>query len=362
MTRVAVIGAGIVGLSTAFALRKAGADVTVYESGTPGGGQSAGDSRIFRHAHADVRLAEFVSHSRTLWREWEADFGVELVSGAGALAIGDGVEDKLRVLSDLPRIPVALLAPGQLASALPILADFSGKAMLDVDGGAIRTLAAFRALTGKLENTLVSDHVLSVQHTTAGDVEIRTGIRVDRFDHVVLCAGRGTAPLARGVGLDIPVELAAHARVTFRVREDAGVPLPTFQDGSGVFGETGVYAAPSADNRSYSVGLSETTRVRQDGSLEDPTALESLAARAATYVRHALPGLDPEPADYVHCWVTRLPWGDDGVGIWSTGRISAVAGHNLFKQAPALGGALAETALSGVVPAILRPEARLGKS
>lgn len=361
MTRIAVVGAGIVGLATAHALIKKGADVTIYDSGTPGGGQSAGDGRIFRHAHDDVRLAEFVSHSRTLWRQWEAEFGVELVSSAGAVAIGDSVEDKLRVLSDLPHIRVALLAPGQLASALPILADFEGKAMLDVDGGAIRTLAAFQALTGSLSAALVADDVLTVQHTVDGEVEIRTGTGVDRFDHAVLCAGRGTAPLARDAGLEIPVELAAHARVTFRVRGDADTPLPTFQDGSGTFGETGVYAAPSADNRSYSVGLSETTGVRRDGSLADPTALESLAARAATYVRHALPGLDPEPSGYVHCWVTRLPWGEDGVGIWSTGKISAIAGHNLFKQAPALGEALAETALSGVVPAVLRPEAQLGK-
>lgn len=362
MTRVAVIGAGIIGLSAAHTLQSKGVDVTVYESGTPGNGQSAGESRVFRHAHEDVRLAAIVSHSRTLWREWEANFGVELVSSAGAVAIGDSVEGKLRVLNDLPEIPVSRLTPAQLASTLPILADFSGQAIFDVDGGAIRTHAAFGALTGTLEEAIVADHVLSVRHVTDEDVEVRSGTGVDRFDHVVLCAGRGTAALAQDAGFDIPVELAAHARVTFRVRGDAGVPLPTFQDGSGVFGETGVYAAPSADNRRYSVGLSETTEARQDGSLVDPAALESLSARASAYVRRALPGLDPEPTDIVHCWVTRLPWGEDGVGIWSTGKVSAVAGHNLFKQAPALGEALAETALSGVVPAILRPESQLGRS
>ncbi|ADX72559.1 glycine/D-amino acid oxidase, deaminating [Pseudarthrobacter phenanthrenivorans Sphe3] len=362
MTRVAVVGAGIIGLSAAHALRKAGADVLVYESGTPGSGQSAGESRIFRHAHDDVRLAAFVRHSRTLWRNWESDFGVELVSPAGAIAIGDSVEDKLRVLSGLPEIPVELVPPGQLAARLPILAAFGGKAMLDAEGGAIRTHAAFTALTGELENLLVPDHVLAVRHSSDGGAEVRTGTRVDRFDHVVLCAGRGTAALARSAGLDIPIELAAHARVTFRVRADVDVPLPTFQDASGLFGETGVYAAPSADSRHFAVGLSEVTAARPDGSLVDPSALESLATRASAYVRKALPGLDPEPAGYVHCWVTRLPWGDDGVGIWSTGNLSAVGGHNLFKQAPALGEALAETAMSGVVPAALRPESRLGTS
>ena len=63
-------------------------------------------------------------------------------------------------------------------------------------------------------------------------------------------------------------------------------------------------------------------------------------------MRRALPGLDPRPVDHVHCWVTRLPWGDDGVGIWSEDGLTALAGHNLFKQAPALGEALAGTVLT----------------
>ncbi|WP_231738360.1 FAD-binding oxidoreductase [Kocuria rosea] len=362
--RTAVVGAGIVGLAAAHALRARGADVTLYESGPPGGGQSAGQGRIFRHAHEDPRLVALVARSRALWREWEQEFGLELISPDGAVAIGDGVEDKLRTLEPFEEIPVRRLAPEELHERLPLLAAWTGPAMLDVDGGAIRTLAAVAALTDRLEDAMLREHVLSVRRTDAGPVEVRTGTTCETYDHVVLCAGRGTAPLARGAGLDLPVEVGAHVRLTFAVTPGgpAGRGLPTFQDGSGAFGETGVYAAPYPDGRHFSVGLSADTPARPDGGLADPAALAALADRTVAYVERALPGLDPRPVDHVHCWVTRLPWGDDGVGIWSGDGLTALAGHNLFKQAPALGEALAETALTGAVPGHLHHGQQLGRS
>jgi sarcosine oxidase len=44
---VAVVGAGIVGLATADAVRRRGASVHVYERGTPGGGQSGASRGSF---------------------------------------------------------------------------------------------------------------------------------------------------------------------------------------------------------------------------------------------------------------------------------------------------------------------------
>ncbi|MFI7481495.1 NAD(P)/FAD-dependent oxidoreductase [Kocuria sp. M1R5S2] len=368
MSRVAVVGAGIVGLAAAHALRARGADVTLCEPGPPGGGQSAGRSRIFRHAHDDPRLVALVARSRSLWREWEHEFGVELVSRDGAVAIGDGVEDKLRTLEPFDGIPVRRLDPGELHDRLPLLAGYEGPAMLDVDGGAIRTVAAVGALVSRLEGTMLREHVISVGRRTSGGVEVRTGTTARTFDHVVLCAGRGTAALARGAGIDVPVALGAHVRLTFATRATparggtAAAGLPTFQDGSGTFGETGAYGAPDPDGRHFSVGLSADTDAAPDGALADPSELAALADRTVDYVRRALPGLEPAPVDHVHCWVTRLPWGDDGVGIWSADGITALAGHNLFKQAPVLGEALAGTALTGTVPQDLRPGQRLGRA
>ena len=190
---------------------------------------------------------------------------------------------------------------------------------------------------------------------------MRAGAATSENEHVVVCAGRRTASLARGVGLSLPVRLAAHVRGTYTVHGEAPANFACLQDSSGDFGEVAVYAAPSPGNRSYGLGLSQTVDVQEDGSLVDPAALASLDERASAYVAQALPGLDPEPVEHRHCWVTDVPWSTDGVAVWECEGMFFVAGHNLFKQAPGLGRALARAALGDRVPSELRPEAKLGR-
>jgi sarcosine oxidase len=335
-----------------------GLDVRVYEQGVPGNGQSGGESRIFRHAHDDPRLIEYARQSREAYDEWGRRLGVELVSDDGAVAIGPNVERHLPLL-ERAGVPVRRLEPGELARHIGLLAPYDGPAMIDERGGSIRTTAAIRALRGALGDGLVADEVLAVR-PVAGEVEVRSGGRTDRYERVVVCAGRGTAHLARSVGLSLPVEQAAHVRLTFGVRGEPPARLATLQDSSGEFGETGVYAAAVPGNRGFGLGLSQTTPARDDGSLVVAGDLSDLARRASDYVRRALPGLDPEPVDVRHCFTTELPWSPDGVAVWEHEGLLFPVGHNLYKQAPGLGRKLAATVAGEDLPEALRPGSRLG--
>ena len=358
MSDVAVVGAGIVGLSTAHALNRRGVRVTVYERGVPGNGQSGGDSRIFRHAHADPRLVSLALRSRGLWREWEQESGRELVTGDGVVSVGPDVRRR----GELMRrggAAARLIDAGELSKRLPLLARWEGDALLDEDGGVIRTRAAIAMLAGPLADAMVYDEVLSVAPTSAGTVQVRAGGATLEHERVVVCAGRDTASLARSAGLMVPVRQLAHVRLAFPVRGAPPSRLACLLESSGTFGEPSAYADPLPGNHLYAVGVDETP-VGADGGLIDPEGLTQIARRTTRYVARALPGLTPEPVQARHCWITELPWGHDAFAAWTNGGATFLVGHNLFKHAPALGQALAAQAL-GEAPGIpLRPEDRLG--
>lgn len=364
---VGVVGAGIVGLATAWALRERGARVTVYEQGVPGNAQSGGSGRIFRHAHDDPRLVHAAVAARARYAAWSDRFGVRLISGGGVVAMGPAIHDRLTLLSEAG-VPARLIGADELARRAPLLGGHAGPVLLDEAGGAIDTRAAVAALGAALGDALVADEVLGVRAVDDTTGEVRAGGVTARHDRVVVCAGRGTAALARAVGLSLPVEVTASLRLTFRVRSTrsgvrGGVARQPacLQDSSGDFGEVGVYGTPVPGAPAYAVGIGGRHATHPGGGLLDPAAPARLAERIVAYVRRALPGLDPDPIGHRHCWVTDLPWGDDGVGVWEAGPLLFPAGHNLFKHAPWLGDQLARATLDGRLADVLRPASQLGR-
>jgi sarcosine oxidase len=354
---VAIVGAGIVGLSTARALRDRGAEVRVYERQAPGHGQSAGGTRIFRLNHADDRLIGLAQRAQRIWRRWEDEHGVSLVGRDGVLVAGPAAaarHDGLRRAGESGD----WIDASEQERRLPLLRPFTGPVLLDAGGGPIRTEAAIGALAGDLRAALRHADVLAVRPVPGGGIEVLTPQGSFGHDAAVLCAGQDTQRLARQAGVDIPVALSQHLRATFRVLGTPPDRMSCLQDQSCEHGDR-VYGSPYPSRDLYGVGLAGGR-----GELEAGDPLErfdELRARLAAYVRAALPGLEPEPVTDVTCWVTRLPWGSDGVAAWTSSGITVIAGNNLFKLAPAVGELLAETVSTGAVPEILRPEAQLGR-
>ena len=329
-TEVAVVGAGITGLSTAYALKRRGVEFVCFEAAAPGSGQSAGRTRVFRHGHDDERLVRLAVRARAEWERLEGELGGRLLGREGVLVCGPNVAERAAAF-EAAGVPARLVGREEQLGALPVLEPPDGEALLDQLGGSIDVRAAIDGLADSLDERLVPARVFGVRERDSG-VELHTSEGVWSAERAILCPGAQLHELTAGLGLEIPLTIELHTRAAFRVREP-GARLACLLDRSNVHGEI-VYAAPMPDGRHYAIGL---------GGEEEPPVDEALA-RLSAYARRAMPGLDPEPASVRLCQTSVLPWGADAFAVWRTGGIHVLAGANLFKFGPLLGELLAEGA------------------
>jgi sarcosine oxidase len=338
---VAVVGAGISGLSVGYALLRRGVDFRVFESGVPGAGQSAGRTRVFRHGHDDERLVALAVRGRAEWERLEGELGERLLGRQGVLICGPNVDERAAAF-EAAGVPARLVDREGQAAALPVLAPPEDEALVDELGCAIDVRAAIDGLARALGERIVTASVFGIREAVGG-AELHTSEGIVAAERVVVCAGAEVEPFAKQLDLDIPLEIEVHTRASFRVREP-GASLACLQDRSNAHGEI-VYAAPMPDGREYAIGL---------GTEHEPPVDEALA-RVKAYVERGMPGLDPEPASVRLCKTSILPWGADAFAVWRAGPVALLAGANLFKFAPLLGELLAEDSTGE-----LTPERRLG--
>jgi sarcosine oxidase len=345
---VGVVGGGVVGLSTTLALQNAGIDARCFERAHPGQGQSAGETRLFRHRHDDERLISLAVAARRGWLEWEARASAELLGREGVLRFGDDVD---LAFSRLRRsgVAVELLCPSEQTAVMPGLVSPAQRALFESTAGAIRARRVIELLVRWVDRRLVQAEVFGIERVRSS-LRLHTSGGTWDLERLVLCAGISTPALARRLGIEIPIVVRCHPRASFKKRQSSQ-RLAGLQDSSGTHGEL-VYGAPRADSGLYVVGLvgpdSDASCDQATGILSSDIA--SLVRRIQIYVSRALGGLLPEVASLRLCHTTKLGDDKDAFAVWAADDVAAIAGNNLFKFAPALGRVLADAVVKNVVP------------
>ena len=323
MTRVAVVGAGVMGCAAAWALAERGADVTVHEQFEldHAHGSSHGRSRIVRVAYPDPYWVRFAQEAMAGWRDLERQSGAELLGLYGM---------------------VELVADPALTSARAL--EECGVAYRLLDADEVRALGAVlphgwtalhQAEAGIVRADLARHAFLDVAR-----LRIETGSRVESLDEidadvVVVTAG----PWARRLVPDLPVQVTRETCAYFR-RE--GRPRPSIVDLNAETGGHGMYSLfdPVHGLKAGAHHAGPETDPDEEGD-PDP----AIVARIAAWVRDRFPDVDPAPVAAESCVYTSTA--DESFVLERRGRIvvgSACSGHG-FKFAPAVGRRLAALAL-----------------
>lgn len=339
--RVAVVGAGVVGLSTTARLLERGVDAVCYErSGVVMRERSAGSSRIFRLAHSTPELVRLAQLARVGFREWEKTAGTPMVSTSGCVISGDNVPGWAVAMKEAAA-PYEVVDGASERLRLPAREPPS-EALLDPSGGVV-DVDAVRAHLGALtRGAVVGEHVYALEADSIG-ASVWSPTGKARFDVVVVAAGSGTSPLAAQVGIYTPSALAHHVRFSFPVDRSevwqcwidtptAGLGTYQHQSGPGVW-SVGGHLDPAVT--AWEVGPDAATSASRETVLR--------------YVREHLE-VEPRIVESLYCATT--PDLGDGFEVRRNGSILAIYGENLFKFAPLLGGVLATACANGSTPSV----------
>ncbi|WP_340100811.1 FAD-dependent oxidoreductase [Salinibaculum salinum] len=336
-TRVAVVGAGAVGLSVATELARCGVDVTLYDRGDPGSGSTGRAAGLCYDAYVDRTDARLAARSLERFRElgvltdrpyvWVAregdDHAVAAIREQAGRMRARGrtisVLDPVALADRFPAIETDHLAVGAVASnAGYVDTDAFVAAMVD------RARAAGVALRTDCPVSLGTDgELIAPDHTTSPD-------------SIVIAAGPHTRALAAAAGHSLAV---GTYRAQVLVAEDIAADPPIFYDASARF-----YLRPADGSvlvgdgaHPYEGDPDEYDRTADSAFLTDSvTRVETTLGQSVT-VSRSRAGL-----------CTATPDRDPLVGCLAPGLFVATGWHGHgFMRAPAVGEQLAKQVLGG---------------
>lgn len=322
--KVAVIGAGVNGLATAWALKRRGVEAVVYEQFRVGHdhGSSHGRSRIFRLAYAEDEYVQLAQEALPLWRELEAESGETLLVLPGLVEIVKTLDES--TASTLERNGVAWerLDAAEAERRYPIRVPEGSFAVVQREAGvtlADKALAAFaRGLDIREESRVHPDEV---------DADV-----------VVVTAGSWVNEL---VETPLPVRVTRETLCYFRPENDGPIPsVVSFKPQQHTHDHYSLYDPKyGVKVGAHHAGAAADPNVPGE---PDPALVDRITAWANKTYRLAA----PEPVAAETCLYTTTP--DESFVLERRGRVvvgSACSGHG-FKFAPAVGTRLAALALN----------------
>ncbi|MBT1665506.1 FAD-dependent oxidoreductase [Curtobacterium flaccumfaciens] len=351
---VVVIGAGVVGAATAYALTARGERVLLVEQHARGHdlGSSHGATRIFRQGYADPEYVALTTRALALWEALEAAAGEELIVRTGAVDHGrpEVVDAIASALADAD-IPHESLTPDQAAARWPGIA-FEGHILTHPSAGRIRSDRTIEVFLTLAEGTGLADLRFDTRVTGLEDhgddvtVTLSDGSAV-RAASVVAAVGSWAPTLVggllagRGAGLPaIRVTQEQPAHFPSHLPDAAWPSFVHWADGDDVYGLL-------TPGEGVKVGFHGTGPV-VDPDHRDFVPVPAEAERLQAYVARYVPGVDATKPTFISCLYDNSP--DEDFVIDRVGPLTVAtgfSGHG-FKFAPLLGEMLADLAMGGV--------------
>jgi sarcosine oxidase len=357
--RVAIVGGGINGLSTAWALAKRGHRVTLLERGDiPHPLSASGDEhRIIRRAYTSDGYTRLMSEAFRAWDDLWADLGARHFAPSGVLAISQAPGDYgeiFRAALDRTGFTYELMDGAAAAARYPFLEAAPIRyAFLSREGGVLFCRRIARDLVAWLERNGVELR----RHTPVRTIDAEAG-RIATASGEEIAADRIVVAAGAWV-LDFFPELAT-SLTTYRTAvaylkppEDLRAAWETAPAILDIGGPADGYLVPPVDGTGLKVGAG--VHKYPAGPNDDRLPIPGEGDRLRDLFAPPLARIGEYGVDrVVTCAYTFTP--DESFFAAERGRalvVSACSGHG-YKFAPAVGRRTAEALETGDFPSYLR--------
>ncbi len=321
--KVAVIGGGVMGLATGWALKRRGHEPVVYEQFEVGNphGSSHGRSRIFRLAYAEDHYVRLAQQALALWRQLEGETGETLLELYGLVEIVGSLEESTAETLERCGVAWERLEREEAERRYPIRVPEGSFAVVQPEAGIARADKALDAFRRELDVR---------EHTHANPDEVNA-------DAVVVTAGSWVNEL-----LDEPLPVKVTRETVCYFRPEAGRPIPSVVS----------FRPTSHTHEMYSlydpvyglkVGAHHAGQEADPNAPGEPEAC--LIERITEWANKTYRLAEPEAVGLDTCMYTTTT--DETFILERRGRIvvgSPCSGHG-FKFAPAIGERLADLAV-----------------